>query len=164
MKHLPTTCSIIIALGLLTQTSTAAEPEWTNPIKKITYTGSPLVEVTPFVVPGPALSPGETIKPSGTCGPARSRASGFHEDQVRIRDLSTGRIVGVPLTNHGFGTALVHDGRVYVFAGDFGRGKPWRRITEINMTSSADLKEWTEPVTVIRAEERRVDLQHGRLL
>ena len=70
---------------------------------------------------------------------------------MRIRDIQTDKIVSVALRNHGFGTVLIWDERVYVFAGNYGENKPWRHITEITMTSSADLKNWTEPVTVLRA-------------
>ena len=77
----------------------------------------------------------------------------FHEDEVRIREVESGNIVSEPLKNHGFGTALVWNDRVYVFAGNYGEGKPWRHITEITMTSSSDLKNWTKPQVVLRAAE-----------
>ena len=77
----------------------------------------------------------------------------FHEDEVRIKDLENGQIVSVPLKNHAFGNAFTWDGRVYVFAGNYGENKPWRQITEISMTSSSDLINWTKPVTVLRANE-----------
>lgn len=130
----------------------SAQSTWVNPIVKKGRLGSPLVESTPFVfndkiyllennqrfwdVPG--AKPGDF----------------FHEDEVRIKDITTGKIVSVALKNHGFGTVLTHNGRVYVFAGNYGQGKPWRQMTEITMTSSADLKTWSEPVTVLKANSK----------
>lgn len=122
---------------------------WKNPIVKQVRLGSPLVEVSPFVFKNklyllennqrfwdvPGAKPGEL----------------FHEDEVRVKEIASGKIVSTPLTNHGFGTVLVWNNRVYVFAGDYGKGKPWRQMTEITMTSSADLKNWSKPVTVIKA-------------
>jgi alpha-L-fucosidase len=128
-----------------------AQAEWANPIRKVTYTGSPLVEVTPFVF-GDRLYLLENNQTFWDMKPGTKPGTRFRDDEVRIRDLSSGEIVASPLKNHAFGTALVYDGRVHIFAGDFGEGKPWRQITEVSMTSSADLKQWTSPVTVIRAE------------
>lgn len=127
----------------------SAQSQWTNPIVKQGRLGSPLVETSPFVFNNklylmennqhfwdvPGAKPGDL----------------FHEDEVRIRDVDSKKIAGVALKNHGFGTVLVWEGKVYVFAGNYGQGKPWRHITEITMTSSADLKNWTKPVTVLRA-------------
>ncbi|MEN8230013.1 MAG: hypothetical protein ABFS38_17770 [Bacteroidota bacterium] len=125
-----------------------AQTSWENPIRKEGRLGSPLVETSPFVfnerlyllennqhfwdIPG--AKPGEH----------------FHDDEIRIRDVALDKIVSVPLKNHGFGTVLTWDDCVYVFAGNYGEGKPWRQITEITMTSSKDLKEWTKPQTVLR--------------
>jgi len=75
----------------------------------------------------------------------------FHEDEVRIRDVESKEIASVALKNHAFATLLVWEGRVHVFAGNYGKDKPWRQITEISMTCSADLKNWTNPVTVLMA-------------
>src|SRR5690606_13024018 len=111
----------------------SAQSTWTNPIVKQGRLGSPLVESTPFVFNGriyllennqrfwdvPGAKPGDF----------------FHDDEVRIKDITSGKIVSVALKNHGFGTVLIHNGRVYVFAGNYGQGKPWRQMTEITMTS-----------------------------
>lgn len=124
-----------VGSALLGQTS------WENPIRKQGRLGSPLVETSPFVFNDrlyllennqqfwdvPKAKPGED----------------FHDDEVRIRDIALDKIVSVPLKNHGFGTVVTWDGRVYVFAGNHGEGKPWRQITEITMTRSKDLKKWT---------------------
>lgn len=126
-----------------------AQIRWKNPIQKQGRLGSPLVETSPFVFNDklyllennqrfwdvPSAKPGDY----------------FHEDEVRIRDVASDEIVSVPLKNHGFGTVLTWNGRVYVFAGSYGKGKPWRQMTEITMTSSKDLRKWTKPKTVLRA-------------
>ena len=126
-----------------------AQNSWENPIQKQGRLGSPLVETSPFVfndklyllennqrfwdVPG--AKPGDY----------------FHEDEIRIREIATDKIISVPLKNHGFGTVLTWEDRVYVFAGNYGQGKPWRQMTEITMTSSKDLKNWTKPQTILKA-------------
>jgi alpha-L-fucosidase len=126
-----------------------AQTTWKNPIQKQGRLGSPLVETSPFVFAEklyllennqrfwdiPGAKPGDF----------------FQEDEIRIRDLATNEIVSVPLKNHAFGTVLTWGDRVYVFAGYYGKNKPWRKITEIVVTSSADLKEWTKPETILRA-------------
>ncbi|WP_262245151.1 alpha-L-fucosidase [Parapedobacter soli] len=112
--------------------------------------GSPLVEVSPFVFDDRLYLLENNQRfwdlPDGKPG------DNFHEDEVRIRDVASGELVSVPLTNHGFGTVLVWNNRVYIFAGNYGRGKPWRQMTSITMTSSSDLKNWTEPITVLEAD------------
>ncbi|MEQ9288981.1 MAG: alpha-L-fucosidase [Cyclobacteriaceae bacterium] len=126
-----------------------AQTTWINPIQKQGRFGSPLVETSPFVfndnlyllennqrfwdVPG--AKPGDH----------------YEQDEVRIRHLESGKIVSVPLKNHGFGTVLTWGDRVYVFAGSYGSGKPWRQMTEITMTSSKDLKNWSTPKTILKA-------------
>lgn len=78
----------------------------------------------------------------------------FHEDEVRIRDVEDDRIVSVVLTNHYFGSGFVWQGRVYVFAGDYGTDEPWWQIKRIVMTSSDDLAHWTKPQVVIESENQ----------
>lgn len=143
MKIFISIISVLLSNGLIGQSN------WNNPIQKEDPSGIPLVEISPFVFKDRLYLlenyqrfwdfPDEEI---GTL---------FHEDEVRIRDIQTDKIVSVAIRNHGFGTVLTFDERVYVFAGNYGENKPWRHITEITMTSSADLKNWTEPVTVLRA-------------
>gem|GEM_PF-361994 len=127
-----------------------AQESWINPMVKQGRLGSPLVEVSPFVFDNKLyllennqrfwdLSDGEP-------------GDNFHEDAVWIRDVASGELVSTALTNHGFGTVLVWNDRVYIFAGNYGRGKPWRQMTSITMTSSSDLKNWTEPVTMLEAD------------
>ncbi len=137
-------CSVLFYLS----STMMAQTPWKNPIQKQGRLGTPLVETSPFVFNDrlyllennqrfwdiPGTKPGDY----------------YHDDEVRIRDIATDKIISVALKNHGFGTVLVWEGRVYVFAGNFGQGKPWRKITEIVMTSSQDLNKWTEPETVFK--------------
>jgi alpha-L-fucosidase len=62
------------------------------------------------------------------------------------------RLFRIPLVGHGLGMALVHEGRVYVFAGYWGTKEKWG-IKRITMVHSADLANWSEPVDVLHAEE-----------
>lgn len=130
----------------------AAQVSWTNPIVKQGRIGSPLVETSPFVFKDQLY----VLENNQRFWDVKGAKPGdyFHEDEVRIREVQSGKLVSVPLKNHGFGTVLVHDGKVYVFAGNYGEGKPWRRMTEITMTSSSDLKNWSKPVTVLKAHEK----------
>lgn len=141
---------LLLFFGLVSG-QVSSQADWTNPIVKVERLGSPLVETSPFVFDDhlyllennqrfwdvPGAKPGDF----------------FHDDEVRIRDLASGEIVSVALKNHGFGTVLVWDSKVYVFAGDYGQDKPWRKMTEITMTSSEDLVHWSQPVTVLKAHE-----------
>lgn len=130
----------------------SAQSTWTNPIVKQGRLGSPLVESSPFVFNDKLY----LLENNQKFWDVKGAKPGdfFHEDEVRIKDIATGKIVSVALKNHGFGTVLTHNGRVYIFAGSYGKGKPWRQMTEITMTSSADLKKWTKPVTVFKANPR----------
>jgi len=144
IKKLSVTLILVIFYSIL-----FAQVTWINPIKKQGRLGSPLVETSPFVFEDrlyllennqrfwdvPGARPGDY----------------FHEDEVRIRDIESDEVISVPLKNHGFGTVLVWEGVVYVFAGNYGEGKPWRQMTEITMTSSRDLKKWTKPQTILKA-------------
>lgn len=145
-------CIILLVATVLSQwTSAVVASEWKHPLQKQGRLGSPLVEVTPFVFNDRLYLLENNQKFWDIGGKPGDR---FHEDEVRIRDVETGRLVSVALRGCGFGTALVDNGRVYVFAGDFGKDKPWRQITEIVMTSSDDLVNWTKPVVVLRATEQ----------
>lgn len=139
-------CLLVAAVEFAAGQSTE---KWKNPIKKQGRLNSPLVEVSPFVFNDklyllennqrfwdiPNAKPGEF----------------YQEDEVRIREIATGKQIAAPLKNHGFGTVLVWKDTLYVFAGDYGTNKPWRNISEITMTCSADLINWSEPRTVFKA-------------
>ncbi|RTE54313.1 hypothetical protein EHW67_03860 [Arenibacter aquaticus] len=127
----------------------SAQTAFENPIEKKGRLGSPLVETSPFVFEDKLY----LLENNQRFWDVKRAKPGdyFHEDEVRIRDVKSDKIISVPLKNHGFGTALVWNDRVYVFAGDYGEGKPWRQITEISMTSTSDLKTWTKPQVILRA-------------
>ncbi len=123
---------------------------WQNPLQKTGYLGSPLVETTPFVFRGRMylLENSQAFFDD----PQRKLGEHFEKDELRIRDVETGKLVSVALKNHGFGTALVWNDKAYVFAASWGEGKPWRNATEVSLTISADLKSWSPPQTVLHAE------------
>jgi alpha-L-fucosidase len=126
-----------------------AAGEWRNPIVKRGYLRSPLVETTPFVFKDrlyrleswqrywdlPGLPPPNTQS---------------EQDAVRVWDVQADKLVSTPLTNHGFASCLVWEGRVYVFSASWDR--PGRKAGTIDMVSSNDLVTWTKPVAVWRAE------------
>ena len=128
----------------------SAQSVWKNPIQKQGRLNSPLVETSPFVFNDRLYLLENNQKFWDVTG--AKPGDYFHEDQVRIKDVYSGEIVSVPLKNHGFGTVLTWNDSVYVFAGNYGKGKPWRQMTEITMTSSKDLKKWSKPKTILKAE------------
>jgi alpha-L-fucosidase len=137
---------------LLCSVSLLSAQVWKNPIEKQGRLNAPLVESSPFVFKDKLY----LLENNQKFWDVKGAKPGdfFHEDEVRIKEISTGKIVSVALKNHGFGTVLTHNNTVYVFAGSYGEGKPWRQMTEINMTSSTDLKHWTKPVTVLKANSK----------
>jgi len=142
-----------LALLLICAPPAAAEQpnqSWKNPLKKTGYLGSPLVETTPFVFHDRLYllenHQGFFDDPQAKTG------DNSDNDALRIRDVESGQLVSTALKRHGFGTAFVWNDRVYVFAADWGQGKPWRNATEVSLTTSEDLKHWTPPQTILRAE------------
>jgi len=121
---------------------------WKNPLVKTGKLHSPLVEVTPFVLKNRLYLLENWQKQWEH--PGSPDGNRFQQDEVRIRDVEADRIVSIPLRGHGLGMAFVWEGRIYVFAGDWGEDKKWN-IREITMTASEDLKKWSKPVTVLRA-------------
>jgi alpha-L-fucosidase len=140
---------LLTCIFILLSPSLLAQSPWKNPIVKQGRLGSPLVETSPFVFHGKLY----LLENNQRFWDVKGAKPGdfFHEDEVRIRDVKSGKKVTVALTNHGFGTAFVWKDSLYVFAGNYGTGKPWRQMTEITMTATADLKTWTKPVTVLKA-------------
>lgn len=125
-------------------------PRWKHPLQNWAKLESPLVEVTPFVFKEKLYLMESWQKQWENPGDADG--SHFTKDEVRIRDMAADRIVSMPLIGHGLAMTLVHEGTAYVFAGNWGTEKKWN-ITEIVMTSSTDLKTWTKPVVVLKAQE-----------
>jgi len=140
---------LMAAVLALVLSSHNTQAEWEHPLSKQGRLGSPLVEVSPFVFRDRLFRLENNQKFWEVGGRPGDR---FHEDEVRIRDVEKDEIVSVALTNHAFATVLVHEDRVYVFAGDFGNDKPWRHVREINMTSSGDLVHWSRPITIFRSQ------------
>ncbi|MDN3687136.1 alpha-L-fucosidase [Cyclobacterium jeungdonense] len=141
--------TIVCIVLYIHPSSLSAQTNWQNPIQKQERLGSPLVETSPFVFKDKLYLLENNQRFWDIAG--AKPGDHFPEDEIRIRDLSSNEIVSVPLKNHAFGTVLTWKDRVYVFAGYYGENKPWRKITEIVVTSSADLKEWTKPETILRA-------------
>ena len=123
---------------------------WKNPLVKKGYLNSPLVETTPFVFKD-RLYLAENYQ-AFVDSVSKGLGTDSEKDAIRVRDLETGRTVSVALKEHTFGTAFVWSDRVYVFAGKYVKGKRWRTAVSVSMTSSADLKTWSEPRTVLECE------------
>lgn len=123
---------------------------WIHPLARRNMVSLEMGETTPFVfgdrlyrlenwqkyLEVPELKPGDK----------------FMEDQVRIWDVESDRVVSAPFAGHSFGIAYVHSGRVYVYATRHEADRPWRHFRYISMTHSDDLIRWAHPVTVIEAE------------
>ncbi len=122
---------------------------WRNPITNVQRLNSAVVEATPFVFNDRLYLLENWQKQFEYTGLAEG--SLFEQDEVRVRDVKGDVIISTALTGHGLGTALVNEGKVYVFAGYWGTERKWK-IKRIDMTISADLKRWTEPQTVLEAE------------
>jgi alpha-L-fucosidase len=139
---------LVVATSFLTISEPPLSDDWKHPLVGHKKLGSPLVEVTPFVFKE-RLYLLENWQKQWEF-PGSPDGSRFQEDEVRIRDLETDHVVSTPFVGHGLGMALVDEDRVYVFAGDWGTEKKWR-IDQIEMVSSTDLVEWSEPAIVLRA-------------
>jgi alpha-L-fucosidase len=123
---------------------------WKNPLVKKGYLNSPLVETTPFVFGG-RLYLAENYQ-AFVDSASKAPGADAEKDALRVRDVETGKVVSVALKEHSFGTVFVSGERVYAFSAKNAKGKPWRTATSVSMTSSADLKNWSEPRTVWEAE------------
>jgi len=125
------------------------ESNWKHPLQNWAKLESPLVEVTPFVFKEKLYLMESWQKQWEN--PKDEDGSHFTKDEVRIRDMAADRIVSTPLIGHGLAMTFIHEGTAYVFAGNWGTEKKWN-ITEIVMTSSTDLKNWTKPEVVLKAQ------------
>lgn len=138
--------NILLLFILLLPIQINSQTDWSNPIIKVERVGSPLVETSPFVLKDRLYLLENHQKFWELSGGKPGER--FEEDEIRIRDIEADTIVSIPLKNHGFGTVLVFNEKVYVFAGNYGVNRPWRQIQEISMISSSDLKHWTKPTTI----------------
>lgn len=142
--------SLALGIALVSIALAGDQKTWRNPLRKSGYLNSPLVEATPFVFNGRLY----VLENWQAFFDVPGAQPGTHngDDVVRIRDVATDKIVATPFRAHGFGTAFVWKGRVYVFASKWPRENPRREATSVSMTSSVDLTTWAKPVTVIEAE------------
>jgi len=123
---------------------------WQNPLVKKGTLKPIMGETTPFVFKDRLYRLENWQKfmeiPRATCGDR------YLEDVVRIWDVEADRLVSVVLTGHSFGMAWVWEDRVYVYSAAHPVNNQWRTVTEITLTTSADLITWTTPEIVLRAE------------
>lgn len=117
---------------------------WKNPLVKKGKLGSPLVEVTPFVFKDRfvMLENWRHDWPR----PEMLRRAGTDQPQIAVRDVEKDEYLSVALTGYSLGVAFVREDRVYVFGAHDAKGR-----TEIGMTWSADLKQWSAPAAVLKA-------------
>jgi alpha-L-fucosidase len=128
--------------------------QWVNQLKRTNSIGTPTHEVTPFVL-NDRLYRVEN-HPRFLDFSVEDPTYRFHEDEIRIRDVETNEILSVPLRNHYFGAGFLHEGRLHIYAGDYGVDLPWRHHKKINWIYSDDLVHWSDPVTVIESEENEL--------
>jgi alpha-L-fucosidase len=152
MHHKRSLPAFILALLVAAGTQAAEKAgEWKDPLTNREYLNSPLCEITPFVL-NDRLYLAENYQ-AFVDSPLKRIGDDSEKDVLRIRDAETQQIVSVALKEHTFGTVLVWEGRAYAFAAKYIKDQPWRTATQISMTSSADLKTWTEPKIVVDGEK-----------
>lgn len=123
---------------------------WKHPLTGKEYLNSPLVEVTPFVFKD-RLYLAENYQ-AFVDSESKQFGADAEKDALRIRDVETGELVSTALREQCFGTVFVWEDRVYAFSAKNAPGKPWRTAYEVVMASSDDLKNWTEPKVVLKAQ------------
>jgi len=131
--------------------STAARP-WENLLVRTAVIGPRISgEVTPFVLKDRLYR--VENHPRNLDFKGKPPQYLYHEDEIRIRDVETDKIISVPLRDHYFGSGFLWDGRLYIFTGAYGQDdQQWWQFKRIVMTSSEDLINWTEPQVVIESE------------
>jgi len=122
-----------------------APAAWKSPLVKKGKLDSPLVEVTPLVFKGRyyMLENWRHEWPR----PELLRRAGTDQPQIAIRDVEKDEYLSVAMTGYSLGVGFVWEDRVYVFAAHDATGR-----REIGMTVSGDLKQWAEPVLVVKAK------------
>ncbi len=128
---------------------TEKKSDWIHPIKGQTLVDGVRSEITPFVFRD-RLYRLENIA-RYLDFPGKPHGYRIQEDGFRIRDVAADRIISIPLLNCYFAVAFPWNGRVYVFAGDYGENQPVWNIRRTVMLSSDDLITWTRPLTVMEA-------------
>jgi alpha-L-fucosidase len=124
--------------------------DWQHPLVKKGTVAPIMGETTPFVFKDRLYRLENWQKfmeiPRATCGER------YMEDVVRIWDVEKDQMVSVPLVGHSFAASFVWDNIVYVFAAAHPANNQWRTVTEITLTTSDDLVNWTPPEVVLQAE------------
>ena len=144
-------CFTFVLLVLVPTVVRGEDPGvWTHPLENWHKLESPLVEVTPFVFQDKFYLMESWQKQWEYSFEKHQQL--FEQDEVRIRDVAADRIVSTPLIGHGLAYTFVWEGRAYVFGSYWGTEKKWE-VREVSMTSSADLKTWTKPEVVLRAND-----------
>jgi alpha-L-fucosidase len=133
---------------------------WRNPLVKIGTVKPLMGETTPLVFNGRLYRLENWQKFMDL--PNATVADQFMDDQVRVWDVGADELVSVVCEGHSFGTAFVWQDRVYVFAGRHPAGQPWRTVKQITLTTSDDLRTWSDPEVVIEAGPDEHLLQRRR--
>ena len=126
---------------------------------------SPVVEVTPVAWQDRLL-----ILENWTTFWADGNAD-ENRHYLRLREEASGKIVSEFMEGYAFASAIVHQGRMFVFAVKKSYEhdpRHWSTGREIYVASSRDLKTWTEPMVILSGEEqerlfncRLTDLSRG---
>lgn len=128
------------------------EPEdWKNPLTKMGYLNTPMVEVEPLVFNGEFYLL-ENWR-SGWDWPGQPGADAGKNNEMWIAHLPDGpenykdrRYISPALTGNTLGTAIVWQGRVYVYGVNEASDRKF-----VEMTWSEDLKNWSKPVKIFES-------------
>lgn len=124
--------------------------QWVNPLVKVSRVKRPMGEVTPFIFNGRLYRLENWYKYFDL--PGQAPGTRFMENELRIRDIEEDRIVSRFMFGYSFGYGFMWDGKLYVFAAHHNSSVGAPVSTEIDMTCSDDLLNWSEPQQVIKAE------------
>jgi alpha-L-fucosidase len=116
---------------------------WKNQLIKKGELNSPVVEVTPFVFKNKYYL---LENWRGTWVVPHSPRGRRMDPEMWIKEVETGKYITRPMVNQSLGIAFVWDEKVHVL----GVSKTEDR-KRVNMTWSADLKTWTDPIVVLKA-------------
>jgi alpha-L-fucosidase len=123
--------------------------DWEHPLTKMGRFQSPLVEVEPFIF-NDEFYLLENWRSDWDWSGQPGKAAGS-KDEMWIAHLPNGpedykgrRYISVALTGNTLGTAIVWEGRVYVFGVNGASGRQY-----VEMTWSEDLESWSAPVRVL---------------
>lgn len=129
---------------------------WQNRLIKKGKVDSPVVEMTPFVF-NERLYLLENWRRMWDYPiplndyPKSLTDKHLTEDIARIRDIKTDKLITNAMVGYGFVSAYVWDGRVFVIGGKFPGDLVKWSIKDLYITSSCDLKIWTQPEKIISA-------------